>query len=201
MLTLDSSSSRAAGRLQTGHTDRLPCKRTSDSSVHPGKGEKQPGWQPHLPGERVKEHTKHQDLQAGSWHVADSPLALPIYVPFRLTPGSPTQASPCSSDWWKHSNNSQETRGMELVPASRGWVGGNQFKNKSVVCREGLSVNLYPIHKFQLLIHIMSFMKQDYLLRDWIRRSAKLETLCNFMACYIPWRNNVNSDSCSLFCC
>ena len=122
MLTLDSSSSRAAGRLQTGHTDRLPCKRTSDSSVHPGKGERQPGWCQHLPGERVKEHIfRCQDLQAGNWHVSDSSLAFPIYAPFRLTQGSPMQSSPCSLDWWKHSNDSQETRGNGIGASQRGW--------------------------------------------------------------------------------
>lgn len=39
---------------------------------------------------------------------------------------------------------------MELVPASGGGGEKNQFKNKSVVCGEGLGVNLYPIRKFQL---------------------------------------------------
>ena len=69
----------------------------------------------------MKDHIRCQDLQAGNWHVSDSPLARPICVPFRSTQGSPTQSSPCSSDWWKHSNNSQETRGNGIGASQRGW--------------------------------------------------------------------------------
>lgn len=107
----------ASNWAQTGYPAREPVTHQST----PGREKDNQGWCQHLPGSEWKEHIfRCQDLQAGNWHVSDSSLAFPIYAPFRLTQGSPMQSSPCSSDWWKHSNDSQETRGNGIGASQRG---------------------------------------------------------------------------------